>query len=177
MNAGSEALDLTAHYDTTIIALSETAVQIMPGESIYLDVGLKINPETNSAVAAAVCFTFESGHYPIYYPLRFFGESVTSSDEIYENKPLSYFIGDPYPNPFNSAVNFKIMAGPDYEIAAEVYNILGRSIYHCEIPQTNIWTFSWNDFGCVSLRPGSGIYFFKFTGPRWTIIKKVLLLK
>jgi len=177
VNTGSEALALTAHYDTTIIALSKTAVQIMPGESIYLDVSLKINPEANSAVATAVYFTFESGYYPVYYPLRFVGESVTSSDEIYENQPLSYFIGDPYPNPFNSDVNFKIMAGPDYEIVADVCNILGRRIYHCEITQTDVWTFSWNDFESAARRPGSGVYFFKFTGPHWTIIKKVLLLK
>jgi hypothetical protein len=109
--------------------------------------------------------------------MYFLGGSATSVDEKSEYQAHLFRISDPFPNPFNSGVSFDIEADNGHKVTVDVFNILGRRIFHWELKRANVWTFSFGDLELARDEISSGLYFFKFSWRGESIIRKALLLK
>lgn len=98
------------------------------------------------------------------------------SEHIDVEKPVSFSVGNGYPNPFNPTINFQIeipeMSG---NLNIRIFNMLGQLVYS-ESPDTKSKTkinYSWHNSGSFS----SGVYLFSFQFKNQTQIRKAVLVK
>jgi hypothetical protein len=88
--------------------------------------------------------------------------------------PIAFNLGDPYPNPFNSATQFSFEIPQDDEVQLSVYDLKGRiitTLYSGEI-KAGYHEMQWN-----AAMQASGVYFVKLSSANTQIIKKIVLMK
>ena len=88
--------------------------------------------------------------------------------------PRGFYLSDPFPNPFNPAVNVTFNQNYTSVVKLAVYDIKGRelAVLFDGLMPSGKSGFTWNAF----IYP-TGIYFIKAIGGNQTQVKKVQLLK
>ncbi|MBN2424173.1 MAG: T9SS type A sorting domain-containing protein [Calditrichaceae bacterium] len=81
---------------------------------------------------------------------------------------------DAYPNPFNPVTNIALKLPESGHVKLEVFNIRGQRVAtlmngYCE---AGVHEFSFDGRNLAS-----GVYFYRVTAPKFTAVKRMLLLK
>ncbi|MDP2363998.1 MAG: T9SS type A sorting domain-containing protein, partial [Ignavibacteria bacterium] len=100
-------------------------------------------------------------------------EPLTSVNNTFEI-PNNYSLSQNYPNPFNPTTNISFSVPEQSYVELKIYNILGievANIISKELPAGN---YSEN-FDASTL--SSGIYFYKLNAGKFSITKKMTLIK
>lgn len=88
--------------------------------------------------------------------------------------PLNYFLGSPYPNPFNPILNVPYDLPKETHVRINIYDVTGKKVQTL-VNRTHI-AGSYNiSFNASNL--SSGLYFVKLESSDYTAVKKVMLLK
>jgi hypothetical protein len=87
----------------------------------------------------------------------------------------TYLLSTAFPNPFNSSVSIKYLGGrlPGKNINLAIYDLLGRSIYHCESESRGDGVLRW--YPDVSI--ASGVYTYRLSAGDISSTGKIMLLK
>jgi endonuclease/exonuclease/phosphatase family metal-dependent hydrolase len=132
-----------------------------------------INDGNNTAVPAAVANALHSGsdHLPVV--ADFIIRPVTSSAVDPINTPSEFRILNCYPNPFNSTLTVELST-LGKKASLEIYDILGRSIFHQEYESGSAPHTTLNiDFS----QYGTGSYFVRLQSASSTEIQKIMLVR
>lgn len=88
--------------------------------------------------------------------------------------PISYKLGDTYPNPFNNFVTISIESSGDYELTLDIIDILGRQVdilfENKKLNRANLIKWDAKNFT-------SGIYYVRLQSKNHSQLKKISLLK
>jgi hypothetical protein len=107
------------------------------------------------------------------------GTGITDVDGNTTVMPLTYELGNNYPNPFNPTTEIEYGIPVSNHVSIEIFNELGQKVktlvdrYMTQGKYHATWDGT-NDTG--SLMP-SGMYFYKMTSSHFTSVKKMMLLK
>ncbi len=134
-------------------------------------------------LAIPKCFTI-GGDDNMYIAIR--NQSLTSYDytilakysqpydTLFIPVPTGYEISQNYPNPFNLTTNFKFQLPENTHVRLSVYDALGRRaavLIDADMPAD--WhTYTWDASGFAS-----GLYFYRFETPKYSVAKKMILVK
>ncbi|GEM_PF-2780588 len=134
-------------------------------------------------LAIPKCFTI-GGNDNMYIAIR--NQSLTSYDytilakysqpydTLFIPVPMGYEISQNYPNPFNLTTNFKFQLPENTHVRLTVYDALGRRVavlIDADMPAD--WhTYTWDASGFAS-----GLYFYRFETPKYSVAKKMILVK
>lgn len=125
--------------------------------------------------------------YDITFPCERVGWAVGDSGVIlrYDNPTLvndpsqeeslpDLYVLDPYPNPFNSQTSIVFYLAKEEKVRIEVFNLLGQRLRMLlnEVTVKGKHTINFNATGL-----SSGIYFYRLSAGRNSIIKKIVLAK
>ncbi|MBT4715013.1 MAG: T9SS type A sorting domain-containing protein [Candidatus Marinimicrobia bacterium] len=79
--------------------------------------------------------------------------------------PEEFAMSNPFPNPFNSQLNYILGIPEPAEVIVQLYNINGRIVGEKAIPQiqAGVHQLAWNFSSSDKLVLSSGIYFFSCT--------------
>ncbi|MCK5076423.1 MAG: gliding motility-associated C-terminal domain-containing protein, partial [Calditrichia bacterium] len=110
------------------------------------------------------------------------GENSTFSDD--PNIPLTYYLANPYPNPFNPEVNVEFGI-PVQELEQEeqikviVFDQMGRKVYtlYNGSVTPGRYKVTWNGINSHGNKVSSGVYFIMINTPSFKSAKKVLMIK
>ena len=105
-------------------------------------------------------------------------DAVLSTDQK-ELNPQTFNLGEPYPNPFNPAVNFQLNLSEKMELTSFIHGIKGNLVKTIDYGSLDIGThyLKWNGSNEKGSRVESGVYFFKIQGDGFNETRKLLLLK
>jgi hypothetical protein len=107
------------------------------------------------------------------------GNPVAKINRAPESSPQSFFIMDPYPNPFNSTVTIEYEMSPGAAFTLSVENLLGQRVRTISLQEASEGTgrITWDARDDWGRQVSSGLYFIvgRFEGDR--ALKKVLLLR
>ena len=100
--------------------------------------------------------------------------SVTNNELQIVNYKLSN-----YPNPFNPNTTISYQINQSGKVELSVYNIKGQKVKTLinEFKQTGKHSVVWNGKDNNSKRVSSGVYLYKITSSKKTVVKKMLMLK
>ncbi|HMD14414.1 MAG TPA: FlgD immunoglobulin-like domain containing protein, partial [Bacteroidota bacterium] len=93
--------------------------------------------------------------------------------------PLSFFLSDNYPNPFNPSTKFEIDIPRTTFVEVGIFNVLGqkvRKIFSGE-KEAGHYLFGWDGLTDDHLPAGGGIYFIRVTSNLFNAIHKIALVK
>ena len=102
-----------------------------------------------------------------------------NATDVEENNllPSEFIVDQNYPNPFNPStkIKYSIPVGQsNYHVVIKVYDVLGRIVK--ELVNTNQQAGNYKvEFNATNLN--SGIYFYKVTAGKFSITKKMVLMK
>lgn len=98
------------------------------------------------------------------------GDTAAPEDAM----PLSFSIGQAYPNPFNPSVSVPVTLAKASEIRVQIYDILGRLVTELQsgAKSAGTHTLSWQADG-----QASGVYFMKIQAGPETAVRKVMLMR
>ncbi len=109
------------------------------------------------------------------------GHNIVTS--VYDNGvpliPTEYYLYQNYPNPFNASTKIQYGLPERSEVKIYIYNILGQQVKMFELGEINagrhevLWEGKNNSDNTVA----SGIYFYRFVTPKYTQVKKLVLIK
>ncbi len=101
-------------------------------------------------------------------------DQVTDVEDIPENLPLEFRLGNAYPNPFNAVVTIPITVPKSGHLSVEVLNVLGQTVYTSQesSQRAGIRTLRWDAGGF-----GSGVYFIRAIFDGQTRTTRAVLLK
>jgi len=88
--------------------------------------------------------------------------------------PTAFRIGQPYPNPFNSAQTIPVTTKPGQMLTVDIYNLLGQKVecIYSGVSYTQQLNITWN-----AEEYASGVYFVKASSGDKAVIRKSILLK
>jgi hypothetical protein len=96
-----------------------------------------------------------------------------------EGIPAEFSLEQNFPNPFNpsTTIVFNIAEAGEYRLA--IFNILGQKIrtLHNGQQTPGRHQITWDALDDFGKRVGSGIYFYRLTGEKVNLVKKMILLK
>lgn len=102
-------------------------------------------------------------------------DKPTSVDNPYSEEFLpSFYVLDPYPNPFNPKTTIEFYVPIEEKVLIEVFNLLGQKVKTLlnEVTEKGKHTISFEATGLPS-----GIYFYRLSTGRNSITKKIILLR
>jgi hypothetical protein len=88
--------------------------------------------------------------------------------------PLNYFLGSPYPNPFNPILNVPYDLPKETHVRINIYDVTGKKVQTL-VNRTHFAGSYSISFNASNL--SSGLYFVKLESSDYTAVKKVMLLK
>lgn len=139
----------------------------------YSSANITVQPQTLCIDSKNLIYII-SHNYPLN--LAFRGERSTTGVEE-ENKltiPRDYSLSQNYPNPFNPATKIKFGLPENAFIRMIMYDLLGREVSVLTEGELNAG-FHEVEFNAGNL--SSGIYFYKISTPKFTSVKKLILMK
>lgn len=160
--------DLTLH---TIIKSNSGNYEVQTGHVLNIDPG----SNTDWIYAVIVADGSEGSNYN--YDLSFtdgvskrnsqFRIGVINSDD------------EPYPNPFNSSINFKIQVFNASNIKVSITDILGREVKRLTsgVLEQGIYDYQWNGKTQYDEKAPSGVYFITVVSDKRQEWKKITLIK
>ena len=89
--------------------------------------------------------------------------------------PDAFYVGAPYPNPFNPVVSFDVELSSESYVSAKIYNIAGQQIatIHDGMLTGNTHKLTW-----MANNQASGIYFIQVAiNDKPAMTNKIILLK
>lgn len=117
---------------------------------------------------------------PYYYWIQAVGSGAKSPKAAahiltwVESKPSGFWVGDPYPNPFNPVSQINYFIPEDARVTISVYTVTGQraAILRDEVLKAGRYSCTWFTNGIPS-----GIYFLKISAGNHSAIKKMALVK
>lgn len=116
-----------------------------------------------------------------------FRDSLKSTPDIYHSRwtpsvgvhegaaaPPNVVLSEPFPNPFNSAISFRLTLSSPQFVQLTIFNLLGRTV-HTMLEATmpaGVHYLSWQPAACPA-----GVYFVRLLTSQHAIVRKVLYLK
>lgn len=96
------------------------------------------------------------------------------SNEVIDDLPNQFYLGQNYPNPFNPSTNIPFELSKSSNIELSIHNILGQKIATLAQGKYNAGThlISWD-----ATSHSSGIYFYKLNSDGLTQTRKLMLIK
>ncbi|GAB4135430.1 MAG: hypothetical protein Fur0015_08260 [Ignavibacteriales bacterium] len=105
-------------------------------------------------------------------------DSVPTGVENIEKVVNEFYLNQNYPNPFNPSTIIKFGLPESQFVNISVYDVLGNKIQTLVNENLSAGTYSYNfDASSVSRRISSGIYFYTMTTGKYSITKKMMLIK
>lgn len=133
----------------------------------------------NSLAGHTIQFSFRyQGTYATEWFLddfRVYGTAGTAVDETPAAMLNSFTLGEPFPNPFNPAIQIPFELNRDTRINLSIYNVLGQKIADLlsdQIMNAGTQKITWN-----AADQTSGIYLVKLENQGQVQTKKILLVK
>lgn len=123
--------------------------------------------------------TFENNNSNLY--VATFGRGVfksqvlTAIGEPSGNIPSAYQLLDNYPNPFNPSTTISFDLPVSDEVTIEVFDISGRLVNTIE--KSKMYSAGSHSIRFEGSNLSSGAYFYRITTPRFTDVKKMILIK
>ncbi|MBI5019930.1 MAG: S8 family serine peptidase [Ignavibacteriales bacterium] len=109
------------------------------------------------------------------------GQNIITS--VFDNGvpliPTEYYLSQNYPNPFNSSTKILYGLPERSEVKIYVHNILGQQVKMFELGELNAGRYEvlWEGKNNSENSVASGIYFYRFVTPKYTQVKKLVLIK
>jgi len=105
-------------------------------------------------------------------------ESIVNLEET-PNSPVSYFLFENYPNPFNPVTTIKYAISQAANVSLKVYNIKGQLVKTLvnENKETGNHSVVWNGKDNNEKPVSSGVYFYRIKAGKFIEMKKMILLK
>jgi hypothetical protein len=101
--------------------------------------------------------------------LRGAGEAVPTEFTLLQN----------YPNPFNPTTMIEYQLAAQTMTDIQIYNMLGErvaTLVH-EVQPAGFYTIKWNGTGDSGAKVATGVYFYRMVAGKFSIVKKMLLVK
>jgi len=88
--------------------------------------------------------------------------------------PVEYVLDQNYPNPFNPVTSISYAVPRTGRVSLKVYDLLGREVATLvqEVQQCGRYTFRFHGENL-----SSGLYLYRLTSERGTLVRKMLLMK
>jgi hypothetical protein len=137
-----------------------------------------VNSQGNFIIAG-YSYSYAAGGSDLYV-LDLAGDSPTDVEEIpTDNLPSGFVLEQNYPNPFNASTRIRFSLPYRTEFSFAVYNLLGQVVRTWEQMSQPAGTFEldWDGANDRGNNVASGVYFYRLSTPRFTLIKKMVLLK
>lgn len=109
------------------------------------------------------------------------GQNIVTS--VFDNGvpliPTEYYLHQNYPNPFNASTKIQYGLPERSEVKIYIYNILGQQVKMFELGEINAGRYEvhWEGKNNSDNSVASGIYFYRFVTPKYTQVKKLVLIK
>jgi hypothetical protein len=109
------------------------------------------------------------------------GQNIVTS--VYDNGvpliPTEYYLYQNYPNPFNASTKIQYGLPERSEVKIYIYNILGQQVKMFELGEIDAGRHEvlWEGTNHSGNIVASGIYFYRFVTPKYTQVKKLVLIK
>jgi len=105
-------------------------------------------------------------------PGSFFDDTLSTVEE--RHFPVEFNLSSPYPNPFNPSTSVEIYNPFGKKLTLEILNINGQIINSLkkEWFEAGVHNFKWD-----AKKESTGVYFFKLSDSKSSVIRKVLLIK
>ena len=173
-------------YDYTLLAFNEKNNLIGKAKGLYFPIdGQVVFPlmvygnDNQSQIYLKVYNEKEKKYYDVNQEFIFnidmiLGNAINPVKLTVSNFIDQFSISNPYPNPFNSSVNFSLDLESDNFVDIVVYNLNGHKIDKIQsgFLSSNIHHFKWD-----AKNFSSGVYFIETTINNYTRTNKVLLIK
>jgi len=93
--------------------------------------------------------------------------------------PESYQLGNPYPNPFNSSIQFRVDLPSTGSMMYTIYDALGREVFRKSMDKITAGSYlmQWNGLDNNGLPASSGVYFIQVRAGTFAAVKKVVMIK
>jgi subtilisin family serine protease len=109
------------------------------------------------------------------------GQNIVTS--VFDNGvpliPREFYLHQNYPNPFNASTIIQYGLPEHSEVKIYIYNILGQQVKLFELGEINAGRYEvhWEGKNNSDITVASGIYFYRFVTPKYTQVKKLVLIK
>ena len=176
-NTGSTGLSVRLDYDSTLLKSNPSAMNLEPGEMAVVGLELMNDQTEDSLLNSTITILSSEDKYPILYHLKFLPPEPTGIEENGSELPAGFSVGQAHPNPFNGSVRFEINTSNDSGIDFEVFDILGRRVYHEEFIKGEHRSVTWDGRDGAGRNLASGVYFFRFSSGSGCLIRRAALIK
>ncbi len=106
-------------------------------------------------------------------------EDDTTGISIGDQIPLTFDVGDNYPNPFNPTTTIEYNVPRSADVKLVIYNLLGQRVRTLvkERTEPGQYRVKWDGLNDDGYGVASGIYLYRFEAADFTKVKKMILLK
>ena len=138
-------------------------------ETVFIDTTTAMGASYYYRLSVNIKDSILAQSYPIMMTVP-----VSTTSVPLANTPLSFYLSDNYPNPFNPATTIDFSIPSRTFVRLTIYDILGReaaALFSGEL-EAGKHTRQWNAAGFPS-----GVYFYKLEAGGFVTVKKLILLK
>lgn len=162
------ARDLTLH---TIVKSNSGNYAVQSGPVLNVD------PGSNTEWIYAVVVANDNNGEDFNYNLSF-TDGVSKQNSQFKIGVINSY-EEPYPNPFNSSINFKIQVFNSSNIKVSITDILGREVKRLSSGtlEQGIYDYQWNGKTQSDEKASSGVYFITAVSDNRQEWKKITLIK
>ena len=162
------AQDLTMH---TIVKSNSGYYAVQSGPTLNVD------PGSNTDWIYAVIVADNDNGEEINYNLSFTDGDSKQNSQFKIGVINSY--EEPYPNPFNSSINFKIQVFNASNIKVSITDMLGREVIRLTsgVLEQGIYNYQWNGNNTNNEKVSSGVYYITAVSDNRQEWKKITLIK
>lgn len=122
---------------------------------------------------------------PYYYWLQAVGprgsspKAAASITTHVGSRPVGFWVGDPFPNPFNPSTTIKFTLSAPGKVNLIVYDITGRKVRELLSGQVSarIHNVQWDGRDASGRAVSSGVYFARLTTGKDIAVRKMLMMK
>ncbi|MDK9700594.1 MAG: T9SS type A sorting domain-containing protein [bacterium] len=137
----------------------------------------------------------ERGMFFSYWPFLYYGSVLltntpgaistyrmppnNATPELIGTLPFDFALSNPYPNPFNSSIHFRVDLPRSAMTEYAIYDAIGREVYTqpSERLAPGSYTLHWNGRDNNGIPASSGVYFIQVRAGTFAAVKKVVLMK
>jgi uncharacterized delta-60 repeat protein len=119
----------------------------------------------------------EGNKWSVYTTIKYSGETGIVDEII--NLPSTVYLGNNYPNPFNSSTTIQYTLPRNEYVRLSIYSISGQLVKTIEngVRSVGVHTESWNGTDARGRSATSGIYFYRLEAGGETFVKKMVLMR